>query len=473
MVNEKVLCGLARDMEQTGRLYERGAKQALKAMGRFSELIKTFKIKEVKIFATSAVRDAIDGKEFVEKIERDHGLKVQILSGEQEAQFAALGVISAMDVVNGVVGDFGGGSLELVNVDYKLSRGKDFAEAIGSKNSFPIGALRLKSISGNNPEKCKEIIDKNLKQFDLNKKLSGKNFYAVGGGFRSLAKYHIIRTDYPLNVLHQYRVNAQKFLATAKRVAAMTQKRIEKISYFSQARADTLSYTAAVIERIIEVGKPAYIVFSAQGVREGILTELLPEKNRKQDPLIEKVSEMIRHLSPEREDEWVRFGNELYEWMSPLFKKEDGDMNRLRRAACILSRLAWHEHTAYRAEMAFRWVLDSAIPAIDHKGRVFVASCVFHRYQTDANLVLMSEPQTLIDRDTAFRAQVIGNVMNLGYLIAGGAPGILQKVPITRSKRDEIILSPKTGNGILISDAIHRKLGKISTITGLKTKIET
>jgi exopolyphosphatase/guanosine-5'-triphosphate,3'-diphosphate pyrophosphatase len=470
LVNEKVLCGLARDMEQTSCLHVEGTKEALLALGRFSELIKIMKIKDVSIIATSAVRDAKDGKAFIKKVKDNFGLIIKIIDGNKESELAALGVISSMDGVDGVIGDYGGGSLEFASINDEK---KIFHDAISNKVSLPIGALRLRTLSDCDKKKAKEIAEKYLKKYNLEKKLKGKNFYAVGGGFRALAKYHIDRTGYPLSVLHQYKVDAKKMLQTAKRVAAMESKKIMQLPYFPESRSDTMSYTAIVLEKIIELGKPNQIIFSAQGVREGMLADNMSDELKRQDALLESCIEIIRHISPEKDSGWVKFGQELFKWMTPLFRTETEEIKRLREVACILTRLAWHEHTAYQAEMAFRWVLDSAIPAIDHKGRVFVATSVFHRYQTDANKKVMEDSQSLLDKEMIFRAQVIGNAMRLGYAISGGANGVLQKTPLTLTDNNNLILSAKEKKDrILFGDLVEKRFDKLGKITGLNMVVE-
>ena len=470
--NEKVLCGLARGMGKTGMLNEEGAELAFNALGRFAHILKAMKINRVSVFATSAVRDAIDGEDFIKRVKSKYNFQVRILSEDEEAEFSAIGVISSMDKVDGVSGDFGGGSLELTKIIYEpqLER-KNFIEAIGARKSFPIGALRLKSQTNNNKVQAKNITDKFLNQFEINKHLKDKTFYAIGGGFRALAKYHIDRTNYPLDIIHQYQVPADKLQKTIKYVATMTIDKIKATTSFPVTRSDTISYTALVLERIIELGQPRNIVFSTHGVREGLLVSSLPKEVQKKDALLDSVSGIIKYLTPGTSEDWVKFGHELYDWMTPLFRNEDNEIKRLRLAACILSRLAWHEHTGYRAEMAFRWVLDSAIPAIDHKGRVFVATSVFHRYKTEPLQDVLGEAQSLLPNELIFRARVIGNAMRLGYAIAGGALGVLEKTPINLTEDKQLVLSAAGEEKILFGTQVRQRIDKLANLTGLKSEV--
>ena len=114
--NEKALCGLGRGVATTGLLPEDAVAKALAALQRFRVLCDTMRIGDVRGIATAAVRDAANGPQFLALAERAVGCKIELLSGAQEARLSALGVVSSIHGADGVVGDLGGGSLELTDV---------------------------------------------------------------------------------------------------------------------------------------------------------------------------------------------------------------------------------------------------------------------------------------------------------------------------------------------------------------------
>src|SRR6516164_10684900 len=132
--NEKALCGLGRGVAMTGLLPEDGVLKALAALQRFRVLCETMRIEDIRGIATAAVRDAANGAEFLDRAERVLGRKIELLSGQQEARLSALGVISSIYKADGVVGDLGGGSLELTDV-----RDRQCAPRI----TLPLGGLSL------------------------------------------------------------------------------------------------------------------------------------------------------------------------------------------------------------------------------------------------------------------------------------------------------------------------------------------
>ncbi|MEA2758685.1 MAG: exopolyphosphatase / guanosine-5-triphosphate,3-diphosphate pyrophosphatase, partial [Methylobacteriaceae bacterium] len=114
--NEKVLCGLGRGLVTTGELPEEGVDRALKALRRFRILGEFMQLSDMQVVATAAAREAKNGREFLAAAQEAIGTKIELLSGPREAELSALGVLSAIYKPDGIVGDLGGGSLELIKV---------------------------------------------------------------------------------------------------------------------------------------------------------------------------------------------------------------------------------------------------------------------------------------------------------------------------------------------------------------------
>ena len=202
--NEKAVCSLGNSLELTGKLDPLGVQYSISVLERFKNILDNAKVTEIYIFATAAVRDAKDGSHFKSVVENIFNKDVEILTGEQEAERSALGVILGFEKVSGIVADLGGGSLELAKVKNGV---------IEKKASLPIGVLRL----FNRPKKKKlkkisDIIHQSLSSVSWLKKIKTKNLYVVGGVWRTLLKADIFLKKYPLNVLHQYQLNGESAL---------------------------------------------------------------------------------------------------------------------------------------------------------------------------------------------------------------------------------------------------------------------
>ena len=123
--NEKVLCGLGRAILTTGLLPVDGMERAYEALKRFRVLCDIMSVSDLFVFATAAARDAKNGAEFVSKCREITKTDILLLSGKREAELSAMGVISGFWKPQGLVGDLGGGSLELIDV-----KGTEFGKGV-------------------------------------------------------------------------------------------------------------------------------------------------------------------------------------------------------------------------------------------------------------------------------------------------------------------------------------------------------
>src|SRR3990172_12312483 len=139
-------------------------------------------VKRVEVIATAAAREAENGAEFITMAERILDARIHVLSGTEEAELAALGVVAGINDADGIAGDLGGGSLELVNVDKAK-----LAEAA----TLPLGGLRLIDASGGNQKKARDIVDAELSKIDWLEKGKDRDFYAIGGAWGGPARLHM------------------------------------------------------------------------------------------------------------------------------------------------------------------------------------------------------------------------------------------------------------------------------------------
>src|SRR5579864_2455531 len=281
--NEKALCGLGREVQSTGLLAPDAITKALTSLRRFRALCKVMKVGRVHAIATAACRDASNGPNFIAKAERICGTRIAILTGPREARLSALGVVSGIHRPDGIVGDLGGGSLELIDVSGSRVRGG---------LTLPLGSLALQDLSHKSLKRAERIVKSELTEVEQIKGGRGRTFYAVGGTWRALARIHIIQSEYPLKVMHGYTIPAQDALDFARRLRRLVAANmLANIEVVADARRPLLAYAALVLEHIIRVAKPKTIVFSTFGVREGLLYDKLPPAERAKDGLFGAVEE--------------------------------------------------------------------------------------------------------------------------------------------------------------------------------------
>src|SRR5271156_2062854 len=231
--NEKALCGLGREVQSTGLLAPDAVNKALTSLRRFRALCRVMKVSRVYAIATAACRDASNGPDFITKAERICGTKIEILSGPREAKLSALGVVSGVHRPDGIVGDLGGGSLELIDVRGNRVRGG---------LTLPLGSLALQDLSHKSLKRAERIVKTELSEVAQLKAGRGRAFYAVGGTWRALARLHIVQSESPLGVMHGYSIPAQDALDFAQRLRRLvTANMLANIEVVADARRPLLA----------------------------------------------------------------------------------------------------------------------------------------------------------------------------------------------------------------------------------------
>jgi exopolyphosphatase/guanosine-5'-triphosphate,3'-diphosphate pyrophosphatase len=462
LYNEKVLCGLGRNVLTTGRLNEDAVNRALTALGRFRVLCETMRVGRVFVLATAAARDAENGPDFLRAAEAACGQEIQLLSGRREAELSAMGVISGFHAPNGVVGDMGGGSLELVDV-----RGT----VVGQGVTMPLGGLALQDLSGGSIKKAAKIVREHMRKAEPQlETLRGRTFYAVGGTWRALARLHQAARGYPVHVMHGYAVEPTDEMSFLQIVEGTDAAMLQDVDAISEARRPLLAYGAVVLEEIIRVGRPREIAISASGVREGLLFEQLDRDSRLIDPLLASAAEFnaLRARSP-------RHGEELVAWTDRFVATLDGpetaDERRLRHAGCLLSDVGWRAHPDYRDEQSIAAIQNAAFVGVDHPGRAYLALAVSLRHsglaQEKANPILRSIAGPRLFE----RARLLGALLRVAFPISAGMDGALTRAPLLVEDGRVTLRIPEDW-AALTSDRLLNRVRGLGRVVGLDGRIE-
>lgn len=457
--NEKVLAGLGRDLATTGKLSVEGAAQALTALKRFAAVIEGVRPALVFVAATAAVREASDGQTFCDTVAAETGLQIRVLSGEEEARYAAYGVLAGIPDADGVAGDLGGSSLELV----RLSGGK-----VERGVTLPLGPFAMGDEDAFDPDRRREAIAKRLKPAA---DFRADTLYAVGGAWRTLAQVHMELSGYPLRIVHQYEVSAEELLTTARLIARASRQSLEKWPGVSKKRADTLPHAALVLEGLVERLQLKRIVVSAWGVREGLLYEALEPEIAAADPLLAGSSALgarqgISAALPGALKGWI--GN-LLEAMPVTFDKARDDV--LADAACRLADLGARLHPDHRVELSFDQVLRAPVPGQTHAERAYLATAVNARYGGPAGT---PEPKTvarLLTEEQRQAARTLGLAIRLACDISGRAPQLLANARAA-VKDGAVVLTASDGYAdVLLGEQTKRRGKALAEAMGLKLDI--
>jgi exopolyphosphatase/guanosine-5'-triphosphate,3'-diphosphate pyrophosphatase len=406
--NEKIMCGLGKGVAETNRLNPEGRVRALKALKRFAVLAKGMGIETLTVVATAATREAEDGPEFTETILRETGLRLHVVDGDEEARLSAQGVLLGWPDAKGVVCDIGGNSMELA----RIGSGR-----VGKRMTSPLGPFRLQQVPGSARDRA-DHIDRVLKGLQAEMKSEGERLYLVGGSWRVIARLDMERRNYPLTVLHEYRMQPAALLDTISWILGSDLAVLRARTGISAERMELVPLACGVLRGLIRSLKPSEIDVSAYGIREGLLYEQMPDRLRRRDPLIEAARAM--EISSSR---MPGTGKLLFDFLQPLFEDATKDRLRLMKAACLLHDTTWRAHPDYRAEACFDNATRANLGGLDHPGRVFLGLSLLHRYKNSRAGSRLEPLFRLLNDEEIQSAEVLGKAMRFGAMFSASDPG--------------------------------------------------
>jgi exopolyphosphatase/guanosine-5'-triphosphate,3'-diphosphate pyrophosphatase len=456
--NEKAVLGLGRGLQATGRLNEAAVEQALTVMARYHAIARAMAAAPLEVLATAATRDASNGAEFIAALEaRLPGVPIRILSGEEEAELSADGVLLGFPGADGVLGDMGGGSLELV----ELNRGR--AERAVS---LPLGAIRLAERAEGDMTRARALAEADLARVPWLAEAQGRDLYLVGGAWRAMARMHIAQTSYPLHIVHHYVLRREEARDLAGVVMAATRRTLERMPGAPAKRLGDLPYAATVLRRLLRASGARRVVFSANGLREGWYARQLPDEIREEEPLLAAGRELALRWGRD-----LRLPEALFRWTAPLFPQEAPEDAAMREAACWLSDTGSHDHPDYRAEQSFLRILRQPGVGLDHHARAFLALVAALRYEAEPDQPWLTGARMLLDGAAVRRAEILGAALRLAFTLSGGTPALLAGTRLSR-RGGQLRLALVEGSGVFAGESVLRRLEALAAALGLEAAAE-
>ena len=407
--NEKVMCGLGAGMAETGRLNPEGRQRAMRAMKRFRKLADGMDLPDLTVVATAAMRDAEDGPEFKAGLEAATGLRVWVIDGAEEARLSAQGVLLGWPGSYGLVCDIGGSSMELAAIH---------EGTVGQRITSPLGPLKLRDLDGGAKARDKQI-RREMKRLAEHMGVQRDRLFLVGGSWRAIARIDMHRRDYPLQVLHEYRMDAKSVRETLDYIADQDLDVLRKACGISGARMALVPIAGEVLSHVIDTFEPSDIAISSYGIREGLLYEQMPQDLRDRDPLIE-----ASRFAEAKDARMPGFGALLYDFVMPLFPEARAPRRRLIHAACLLHDVSWRAHPDYRAEVCFDNATRANLGGLKHWERVYLGLALLHRYRNKREGTRFEDLYALLDDAHRREAEVLGKAVRFGAMLWTLASGL-------------------------------------------------
>lgn len=456
--NEKIMCGLGDGLAETGHLNPRGRERALSALKRFQLLAKAMGITPLTAVATAAMRDARDGPEFRAEVERETGMRLWVIEGQEEARLSAQGVLLGWPGAYGLVCDIGGSSMELA----ELADGR-----VGKCVTSQLGPLRLKTVRGGKKGLRKHISNVVAGLHD-HMGPQPDRLFLVGGSWRAIGRIDMARRDYPLSVLHEYRMTRSDVQKTVKFIDETDLDALRLKLGISESRMSLVPLAAQVLKELVATFRPHDIALSSYGIREGMLYEQMPQHVRDTDPLIEAC-----RFAEAKDARLPGFGRHLYGFIGPLFPSAPPARRRIIKASCLLHDVGWRAHPDYRHEVVFDNATRSNLGGLTHEERVFIGIALLHRYKNSRAGSRFEPLFELLNTAQMRDAEVLGKAMRFGAMLSAnsaGQMGRLNWMPIKKALELEL---PET-SAALFGEVVEARFNALAAALGARTvKVRT
>ncbi|WP_105317318.1 Ppx/GppA phosphatase family protein [Thermus tenuipuniceus] len=366
--------GLAR-----GRIHPQALERGKKALRAFADFLRAVTPDEVRILATSAIRDSENGGEILEEA-LALGLSPKLLSGEEEAQLGVVAVANALPLgVKGeaLVVDQGGGSAQVSRMQ---------ARRFLWGRALPLGALRLTEafLVSDPPAKAEvkaleRAVASHLKALPL---APGLPLVGLGGNVRAVARLHQKRRGYPLDFVHGYYLPREGVEELYQDLLSLSVKARSELPGLQPDRAKTLPATLVFLRTLLRHTRAPGLWLSGMGIREGVLFQsLLPPPHLLPDPRAFAVENLFRRypFRADHRDRVKALALALYRGLSPLHGYGPEEERLLLEAAHLHDigmHLGYHEHHKHGAYL----VLSEPLLGMSHREQALLALLVrYHR----------------------------------------------------------------------------------------------
>ncbi len=298
---------LSQDAYQNdGKLQEEPMRRTFEALGDFLSISDSFKSRKILCVATSALRDAPNKKDFLQKVKSELKLNIKIIDGPKEAYFGAIACANLLpEQKNALSVDIGGGSTE-----FTLINSKD----VSSTTSLKLGTVRIKELffDKDSTEKAKEHIDA---QLDALSNFNVDSVIGIGGTFRAISAAIMQKKKYPLNKLHAFEYSTDELKDFITQILDADETKLKELGIESN-RFDVIKPGALILDRVLQKVCVENIITSGVGVREGVyLADMLRNSKHK---LPHNYNPSVRYLLDSHTEDH-NFSNQLSTLSKKLF----------------------------------------------------------------------------------------------------------------------------------------------------------
>jgi len=445
---------LGESLAYSDSLNEQSILKSIDVLLQYRDIIRLESTNKVLCVATSAVREAKNGKYFIDQVLERTGFKVRVLNGEEEAYYSYLGASMKTCIPNGLYFDLGGGSLELVYTE-------DFH--IKKAQALPLGALRLTRTFANDDgsfsKKDCDNIDQRIMDTLPTKKSYGIGIdtllVGAGGTLRALGRYDQKRSGFPFEKIHNYRISSNTIDSLRKELSSLKPSVITDRGTFDSTRIETVVAGIHVIHGIMKKFDFEEVIISGYGIREGILASFIQNPNTLENHDIDNLEKQIVSILSyhSHKHDISNFGlDDMTRDMIYHRLLKEREVEILSYALYTLGKLP--ESNKYYS--LFYQVLDEDYPRLTYREQMILALSIIYSKKMRIGEELFSKYSNLLKPQNLKSIQKIAILLNLARIIIKTRSQIRTKLTDNQSMIFTIIPTQKSFPTTLLKQVIEK-----------------
>lgn len=429
IINElKEYVRLGDGFNENGVLSDDKIQLALDTLAAYKNVCSSFEVAEITAVATEAVRRAKNQQEFLSRAYNETGLNIRVLSGTEEAYYDYFSTMNSMSEENALIMDIGGASTEFI-----LVKNRELVHSI----SLPFGALTLTdnfkindALEKNQEEDLKTFILKYIDKIEWLNEARGLNLIGIGGSIRTLAKIHRKAADYPLNLIHNYRMKSQDVLSIYEDIKTKTAAQRKKIKGLSSDRCDIIVGAAAAVCSVIKKYALKNLIISRNGIREGLLFEHICKDNKLLPDVLQfSLNNVINNhnINYKHAQHIYHLFSSLSEALQPLYNNSNENLYNIIKTAGMLHDVGLNITYYYHNKHSLYIILNSQINGLTHRELV-MSACIAANHRDDNSLINYADYSLIIDKDDIEIIKKLGLLLKIAENIEKGMTGVVNDI---------------------------------------------
>lgn len=419
---------LGHDMDRDGFLKPQRIAETIRTLKTFKRLCDAHKVSRIIAVGTAAVRRAKNQRSFLDEIQATCGMKIYVLSPEEEATYIYRGVINSMDIPRGLILEIGGGSTKIVHYNRRN---------ILNYEVLPFGAVTLTDLFYEEDKKPEDLVEQvreffteQLQQIPWLKEVDpDAQMIGVGGSFRNLFKINKMVRRYPLDTVHNFNFSVEDFCSIYDMIRVLPVEKCKRIRGLSPERADIMPAALAVIKAFVDYTGKTNFTISGSGLREGMMfNQAVPQTVEKpiSDPLTYSLNTLIKYYecNEAHVEHVVNLSMQLFKQLRVLHKYPRPYQKILKIAASLHdcgTRVKYYKHEKHSGYM----ILNATIYGATHREIVLAAFVASAQRREDVNQAEWAKYRDIVQEDDIEAVRKLSMLLRIAKSLDRSMAGIV------------------------------------------------